>query len=468
MNRPGDRVGPFELTELVASRPIANLWKAERADGSRREPRIVIIRIAHHTMDTRAMSELRREYDAVRAIDDSRVRKAHGFFAGFGALALEFVDGATLSSVLGHVRAGLWDLDTATIVDIGIELVGALRSVHERGIVHGRICAETVRLRRDGNIVLTDFAMPEDRLAVVPPELKSGHQATAATDQWLAGALLAHLVTREALLAAQPGDQADGRRDLRPWTSGVSTVDPALGRVVTRMLARDARDRYGDMGALSRELLAVLRGYADPPDRELLGRRASGRRTTAPPPLPPPTPVLAPAPARSEVRLRPPLEDARTVPPYAVAAARTQDPATEIEFPDSTSAPRPSPMAPPRPAPAPPAGPPPTPAPRPPARPPEPPALPLPGPAVPTRPLAPLPPTERPAWTPVALDLVAPELIAAVHEEEMDTPDPQDVVRPTSTAQRGAAARLIPDWLAAVALILLLGVGAWAILSRLL
>ena len=449
MNRPGDRVGPFELVELVASRPIANLWKAERADGSR-EPRIVIIRIAHHTMDTRAMSELRREYDAVRAIDDSRVRKAHGFFAGFGALALEYVDGATLSSVLGHVGAGLWDLDTPTIVDIGIEVVGALRSVHERGVVHGRICAETVRLRRDGNIVLTDFALPVERLAVIPPELKSGHLATAATDQWLAGALLCHLVTREALLAAQPGDQADGRRDLRPWTSGVTAVNPALGRVVTRMLARDARDRYPDLGVLSRDLLALLRGYSDPPDRELLGRRASGRRTTAP--LPPPTPILAPAPARSEVRLRPPLEDAHTVPPDGRAPLFAMDPPTELELPDSTSAPRPAP------------------APPPPAAPPPPPRTRIPGPEVPDRPLTAMLPTERPAWTPVAADLVAPELIAAVHDEEVDDePDPQDVRRPAGEPmRRGTNARLIPDWLAAVALVMLLGVGGWAILSRLL
>ncbi|MSQ01564.1 MAG: hypothetical protein EXR71_06685 [Myxococcales bacterium] len=440
MNRPGDRVGPFELTELIASRPIANLWKAERADGSSREPRMVIIRIAHHAMDTRAMSELRREYDALRAIDDSRVRKAHGFFAGFGALALEYVEGATLSSALGHVQAGLWALDTPTIVDIGIELVGALRSVHERGVVHGRICAETVRLRRDGNIVLTDFALPVERLAVLPPELKSGHLAGPATDQWLAGALLSHLVTREALLAALPGDQADGRRDLSPWTNGVTAVDPALGRVVTRMLARDGRDRYPDLGVLVRDLLAVLRGYADAPDRELLGRRASGRPPTAPPPLPAPTPVLATASAPSDVRLRP-TPDAASSPPPAPAGA---SPAPAAAPP--AVAPLPVATAPSERLPAP-----------------------LPGPRAPSRPLTPFPPKVRPAWTPVAPDLVAPELIAAVHDEDVDAADPQDIRRPAPTpAPPGTTPRLIPDWLASVALVMLLGVGAWAILSRLL
>lgn len=322
--------------ELIAARPLANLWRAERVDSNSREPRVVVLRIAHHTMDTRAMSELRREYDTLRAVDDPRVRKAYGFYAGFGALALEFVDGATLRAVVEHAQAGLVEFDLATLTDMVLELANALRSVHERGVVHGRLCVDTVRLRRDGGVVLTDFALPVERMPVVAPEMKSGAGPTAATDQWLLGALVAHLVTRQALLGAEPGEQADGRRDLRPWIEGVSTVDPGLGRIVARMLARDARDRYPDLGPLVRELLALLRGFPQRPDRERLGRRMSGRPAPPPAPMPPPTPVLAPAPPRREVRMRPLPESARTLPPEAFErlAPRAADPATDLELPD--------------------------------------------------------------------------------------------------------------------------------------
>lgn len=168
MNRPGDRVGPFELVELIAARPLSNLWRAERSEAGSREARVVVLRIAHHTMDSRAMSELRKEYDALRAVQDPRVRKAHGFYAGFGALALEFVDGMSLASVLARAAEGGVSVDVPTVVDLTLELAGALRVVHSAGVVHGRICLDTVRLRPDGEVVITDFALPLERLAVIP------------------------------------------------------------------------------------------------------------------------------------------------------------------------------------------------------------------------------------------------------------------------------------------------------------
>lgn len=307
MNRPGDRVGPFELTELIASRPLANLWKAQRADGTGREPRTVVVRVAHHTMDSRAMTELRKEYDALRGIDDPRVRKVHGFFAGFGALALEFVDGVSLAGLLEKSTAAGEPLDLPTVVDVGVELISALRVVHDASVVHGRVCADTVRVRPDGSVVLTDFALPVERLVVVPPELKTGHTALATTDQWLVGALLVHLVTGQPLLGGSLGDPADGRRDVRPWVAAVSGRCAALGRVIGKMLARDARDRYSDESMLLRDLLATLRSLEGLPDREALARRyrVPSAAAAAPPLMPPPTPRLAPAPARRDVQLRP-------------------------------------------------------------------------------------------------------------------------------------------------------------------
>jgi len=283
------------------------LWKAQRADGTGREPRTVVVRVAHHTMDSRAMTELRKEYDALRGIDDPRVRKVHGFFAGFGALALEFVDGVSLAGLLEKSATAGEPLDLPTVVDVGVELVSALRVVHDASVVHGRVCADTVRVRPDGGVVLTDFALPVERLVVVPPELKTGHTALATTDQWLVGALLVHLVTGQPLLGGSLGDPADGRRDVRPWVAAVSGRCAALGRVVGKMLARDARDRYSDEGMLLRDLLATLRSLEGLPDREALARRyrTPGAAAAAPPLMPPPTPRLAPAPARRDVQLRP-------------------------------------------------------------------------------------------------------------------------------------------------------------------
>lgn len=473
MHRPGDRVGPFELVELIASRPLASLWKAERVDGSKRDPRTVVMRVAHHAMDPRAMTELRNEYEALRAIDDPRVRKAHGYFAGHGALALEFVDGVSLRWVIEAARAGRLTIDVATVVDLGVELCETLRIVHTAGVVHGRICPESVRLRRDGSPVLTDFALPQERLDVFPPEFFTNSPAGAATDQWLLAALLAQLLTQEALLGGVAGQPADGRRDLGAHIAAVSSQSPPLGRLLARMLARDPRDRYGDWGVLTRELLATLRNTGARPDRERLARRAQAG-PEAPPLLPPPTPALGPPPrepaAPPSVRPPPPPD---VVPPPPVAAAPV--PRAPVPAPPLAPPPRLAPAVARAPMPRPPE----------PARVPAPRSAPV-GPTELVQPespedarLVPLPigpqasrrvgfeeqVTARPSPT---LTPTLPDLVEAVPDESLPPelpPEPEELPgRQRSTIP--PEDRLVPDWAASFALVLLLAVGAWAVLSR--
>jgi serine/threonine-protein kinase len=490
--------------ELIASRPLASLWKAERADRASREPRHVVIRIAHHTMDPRAMTELRKEYEALRAVSDPRVRKAHGYFAGYGALALEYVDGVSLRWVLERAKEGQLELDVATIVDLGVELCEALRAVHDAGVVHGRLSVESVRLRRDGSPVLTDFAMPQDRLDVLPPELATGTPPTPATDQWLLGALLAHLATQEALLGGEPGNAADGRRDLRSHVAAVAARSPALARIVARMLARDPRDRYGDWGALSRELLATLRTTPGRPDRERLARRAQAG-PAAPPLLPPPAPVLGPPPvagsrsiAGSAAEAEPHRLESRTdvreperPGPGPGAGADAPEPgegesalAARVRRQPSARAPvadfeppEPTQLDPARSARE---------LPRTPAR--------HAAPSAATEIVAPESPEgaeliaietprARPerritpsgadtSRSPVAFTPTAPDLVEAVHDESLTEPDEpapeeEESVEPPRRSRRSAPhERLVPDWAASFALVLLLAVGAWAVLSR--
>ncbi len=389
MRRPGDRVGPFALVELIASRPLAALWKAQRADGSSREPRVVVIRVAHEAMDPRAMTELRREYEALRAIEDPRVRKAHGYYAGHGALALEFVDGVSLRWVLDRAAEGQVTLDVATLIDLGVELCEALRAVHRADVVHARICADTVRLRRDGSPVLTDFAAPQERLEVHPPEFADGAPITAATDQWLLGALLAHLVTQEPLLGGAVGNPADGRDDLSATLASVSVHSPSLGRVLARMLARDPRDRYGDWGMLHRDLLATLRTTGERPDRERLARRAQGSAGPRPLPSPIAPSAHAPEPALAARSHRPPIEELSTgLQPHS--------------------------------------------------------------------------------FTPIAAHLVEvvydESLPPEVHRRLSDDLDPEPVRQGAPSDE--PEPRLVPDWAASFALVLLLSVGIWAVMSR--
>ncbi len=376
-------MGPFELQEVVAVRPRATLWRATRAEAGGRGPREVVLRVAHDPADSEALAELRQEYDALRAVDDPRVRKTFGLYAGHGALAMEYIDGVSLAWVLKQVADRALELDLSTRVDLLVEVANALRVTHDAGVVHGRICADTVRLRRDGNVVITDFALPLDRLVAVPPEVASGGAATVATDQWLFGALACQVLTGEPLLGGEPGAPADGRRDAAPWVARVEAASPRLGKLVAKALARDPRARFGSEGLIVKELLAALRECADPPRRDLVARKAHLRRPRF----------------ETGVAPRPPSLAAR---------------------PD---------------APRPPSG-----------------------------------PVAAP-WNPRAVSFEqSHDLVdAVVDDDAVTTPAAPPVVEaepPSEEPEVPAPPRMVPDWVAAWALVMLLAVGLWAIVTR--
>jgi hypothetical protein len=414
------------LAELLAVRPVANLWRATRSDPLSRGQREVVLRVVHDPEDSEAMAALRLEYDALRAVDDPRIRKAHGFYAGFGALALEYVDGVSLHWAIERARTTDVGLDVATVLDLGVEVAGALRAAHEAGVVHGRICADTVRLRRDGSVVVTDFALPLDRLVVLAPEQAAGAEATVQTDQWLLGALLAHLVLGEPLLGGQVGMPGDGRRDVDPWLRRVLARAPAAGRVLVKMLALDPRERYGSETLLAKDLLAAQRGEAEPPRRDQLARRLHVGRPSRPPAEGSAgAEAISPAQAaqfdasvqaniRTEMRPGGQREAAEILPPPIAF----DEPAQRLHTP------------------------------------------------VEPRVVAlPVVPGER--------IFTAPDLVQAVVDEEAPPEPPlsavdEEPVDPPSTPPLPPGPRLIPDWAAAWALVLLLAVGLWAILTRIL
>ena len=89
----------------------------------------------------------------------------------------------------------------------------------------------------------------------------------------------------------------------------------------------------------------------------------------------------------------------------------------------------------------------------------------------------PLPPSPRPSTRRVPLEAQVtegavrsftptdPNLVEAVYEESI-VESPDDAPPPPLPVRADPHERLVPDWAASFALILLVAVGAWAVLSR--
>ena len=112
-------------------------------------------------------------------------------------LVMEYIDGTTLSERL--------DLDGFTAVQIqtlAAELLAALASIHDHGVLHGDVKSANVLLDREGHARLTDLglarledsdpaARPDETivgtLRFLAPELLEGERATRQSDLFASG-----------------------------------------------------------------------------------------------------------------------------------------------------------------------------------------------------------------------------------------------------------------------------------------
>ncbi|MDQ3888946.1 MAG: serine/threonine protein kinase [Actinomycetota bacterium] len=198
-------------------------------------------------------------------------------------VAYEFVRGKTLRDAMGR-----GELDDATAVEAGAQLLEALAHAHAKGVVHRDVKPSNVMLVADEGVSvrLLDFGLAhvEDgdtltaagdvpgTLTYIAPERLEGERAAAPADVWSVGVFL-----WEALAGWHPFSAPSPVETARRIAAGA----PALARsrpdlprelcaCVDSMLALDPRRR-----PIAKRLPALLRASAD-----VRARRA--RATTSP------------------------------------------------------------------------------------------------------------------------------------------------------------------------------------------
>jgi serine/threonine-protein kinase len=190
-------------------------------------------------------------------------------------MVMEYVSGTDLRDLLVS-RGSIDPTHAASIMAAACE---ALSVAHGSGLVHRDVKPENILLARDGTVKVADFGIAAvvdvDRTApggsipgtlrYLSPEQARGEEATAASDIWAAGAVLAELVVGAAPNTGS-GAELLRRRASEP-TRGPSSYDPSIpieiDEIVLRACALDPVDRYADAAEMARDLRAVS-GTASP------------------------------------------------------------------------------------------------------------------------------------------------------------------------------------------------------------
>lgn len=183
-------------------------------------------------------------------------------------LVMEYVDGASLADLLGHVNGPLTLDECAAIVE---SVSAAVGFAHDNGVLHLDIKPENVLINRDGRVKVTDFGMAElstlsgHRAAwggtpgYMPIEQLEGERVSERTDEWALAAVSFECLTGLNPYASESFSVADAQLEGPPSVRRfVREYPEALDEVLAVGLGPRPADRFPSVHEFAGELLLLL------------------------------------------------------------------------------------------------------------------------------------------------------------------------------------------------------------------
>ncbi len=268
---PGYRLDRYEMLCPIATGGMAQVWVA-RLHGKHGFEKLVAIKsiLPKYAEDQRFQQMFLDEARIASKIEHTNVAQIldlgeehHVLF-----LAMEWVDGESLSKLARAVERRGTRIPTGILARVLADTLGGLHAAHELrgddghllGVVHRDISPQNILISTKGAAKLIDFgiAKARDRVAedtnagllkgkihYMAPEQANGSDVDRRADLWAIGATLFHLLT-----GRPPFEGENQLATLHLLTSGKAPaplppfVPRAVAEVVERALAFGANERY--------------------------------------------------------------------------------------------------------------------------------------------------------------------------------------------------------------------------------
>lgn len=281
---PGKKLGPYEIIEQAGAGGMGEVYKAKDT----RLDRTVAIKVLPTQLTANADIKLRfeREAKAISSLNHPNICILHdlGNENGIEYLVMEYLEGDTLYE---RLKQGPMEVDE--LVQIAIQIAGALEEAHRQGLVHRDLKPANVMLTKDGAKLL-DFGLAKvsmtggvvdgvsgvtmttpltgtgtilGTIQYMSPEQLEGKEADARSDIFAFGALLYEMATGKR--AFEGSSQASLiasilKKQPRPLSQMLPMSPPMLEHVITQCLAKDPDQRWQTSGDLKRTLQWISEG----------------------------------------------------------------------------------------------------------------------------------------------------------------------------------------------------------------
>src|SRR5262245_23863703 len=305
---PGTRLGPYEILSALGAGGMGEVYRATDTNLKRQ----VAIKVLPASVagDPERLARFQREAEVLAALNHPNIAHIHGLekLDGTIAIVMELVEGPTLAD---RIANGGIAIDEA--LPIAKQIAEALEAAHEQGIIHRDLKPANIKVRPEGTAKILDFGLAKafepagaispnvsmsptvtspamtqagiilGTAAYMSPEQAKGKSANKRSDVWAFGCVLYEMLT--GARAFEGDDIADTLANVLKvepdWSRLSPSLPPAINVLLRRCLAKDARQRVGDMAAAlilleeSMNLSSVTPSPATPQRRPGLLRRVA-------------------------------------------------------------------------------------------------------------------------------------------------------------------------------------------------
>jgi serine/threonine protein kinase/Flp pilus assembly protein TadD len=274
-----ETISRYRIIEKLGAGGMGEVYLAEDT----RLGRKVALKLlaAEFTQNRDRLNRFDQEAFAASALNHPNILTIYelGDEGGRHFIATEFVDGETLRKRLVGPP-----MDLPDVLNIGIQIAGALEEAHAAGIVHRDIKPENVMIRRSGHVKVLDFGLAKlmerpaddtDTEAVtralvqtdagmvlgtsqyMSPEQARGKPVDVRTDIWSLGVVLYEMATGRPPFSGETKTDvivAIARNDPPPVARFAPHAPPEFEWIVLKALRKDAAERYQTIRELESDL----------------------------------------------------------------------------------------------------------------------------------------------------------------------------------------------------------------------
>jgi len=289
----GIRFGQYVLIEKIATGGMAEVWKARMRGVEGFQKIVAIKKILPHLSDNQEFVDMFIDEAKFAAqLNHNNIIHIYdlGKIAGSYYIAMEYVDGGDLKSILTRGESAGHPLTVELALFIASKIASALDYAHrkrdfdekEMALVHRDVSPQNVLVSHDGDIKLCDFGIAKaaskatithtgalkGKLQYMSPEQAWGKPIDRRSDVFALGTVLYEMLTGKRLFG---GDSEisilEQVREARvPPPSEINDeVPPEVDRIVKKALEKEADARYQTAGEMAREIDAVLYSFRPTP-----------------------------------------------------------------------------------------------------------------------------------------------------------------------------------------------------------